>query len=95
MSYNPNHSLGSESEAVDLEDFNSDFPDFHLIHANAYGTVHRAVERPENRVVAVKTVACPSNDPRFSNRYASEDGSVPKDFTILETIDYSRLPTCM
>ncbi|KAJ6556575.1 kinase-like domain-containing protein [Mycena vulgaris] len=88
MSYNPHHSPDPEAEAVDMGDFNSDFTDFCLVHANAYGTVHRAVERTENRVVAVKTVTCPSNDPRFPNRYVSEDGSVSKDFTILETIDH-------
>ncbi|KAJ7445256.1 kinase-like domain-containing protein [Mycena latifolia] len=67
-------------------DFRDYFTDFEFIAVTSHGTVHRAVERSTNRVVAVKTVIC--DDSRFPNRYKSEDGSMAKDFTILEHIKH-------
>ncbi|KAJ7667026.1 kinase-like domain-containing protein [Mycena rosella] len=73
----------SQGEDEEGSDFRDDFSDFHLIAANAYGTVNRALERATGRVVAVKTVICDS-DGGHPNRYTSGDGRIAKDFTLLE-----------
>ncbi|KAJ7619816.1 kinase-like domain-containing protein [Mycena polygramma] len=65
-----------------------DCSEFKPIDTNSYGAILKAYHSGHNKVVAVKLVRCMSCDGVSTNRYTSDEGGQPKDFTILRSIKH-------
>ncbi|KAJ7089940.1 kinase-like domain-containing protein [Mycena epipterygia] len=66
---------------------NVTFSELLLINTTSYGKVYKALDRATGRAIAIKAVTCDS-DAESPNRYISLDGTVAKDFTILQSINH-------